>query len=761
MPSPNDLSQANLPPFANQLIQSGYITMPQLQQALIEKRKTHRPLIEILPMVTGRPLPPDLLHRYRQEQLAQLKSTYGVDYFDPETETIDWKTIEHLFKTLISFEICRRYQILPLQKQASNPDVLCLAMVDPANPEVLDDLRRILQNKELQFERRAIALPDYQKLIEVYRAWKAEAISPYRSPQDKDLETLVDATDIFEDVAPAPQVTQQTSPEDLGLIHQANQSSVVTLVNNILVRAIENKASEIHLEPQEYQLTIRFRQDGLLRSGFDSIPREEALAVLSRFKILANLEVGQRQKPQQGKMTKAFSGRKIDFRLHTLPCQHGEKIVLRIFDSRSTLWPLDELIVNEETRKLVQAMLDRPGGLILLASPSGGGCSTTFYSLLASRNQGSLNIVTAEDPIERTLNGVTQVEIDRSRGLEYDSILPSFQSQDVDIIGIDRLRDHQTAASAIESALTGHLVLSSLATNDAVSTIARLSQLTDPRSVADTLIGVIDQRLARRVCPVCRLKHHPSTTELTKFGLSSEQVKQFFKANTLNAEEVVQAREKGRLCRHCNGVGYQGQIGVFEVMTISPRLKTLIASNASTETLQQAARQEGGTSLLAYGLELVGQGHTTLEELDRVMGDNLSMENPSPPFPSSGSLTALERILELERLLGAIGSELQALKQEISFVAPLPVIPPPIIYEEIKESLPWESGGGDWMPEKETIVSSPAIYEELTDPGDWENLKRELDPNKDTIISIDSLENDLLGWGPPTTSGRSVPDPWS
>jgi type IV pilus assembly protein PilB len=763
MSSANEKLQANLPPLAKQLVQSGYITIPQLQKAMIERQKSHLPLLDILPLITGRPLPKEVLHHYRLEQLSKLKAKYGVEYLDPESEPIDWTKIDNLFRTVLPFEICRRYQILPLQKQESEPHVLHLGMVDPANQEVLDDLRRILRDKELQFERRVIDPKDYQKLMEIYRSRREEATSAHRLPQEQDIETIVDITDIFDDAQSIPHLKRELVDEDLSLIQQANQGPIVTLVNNILVQAIESKAAEIHLEPQENQLNVRFRQDGLLRPGWEPISKEATPAIISRLKILANLDVSEKSRPQQGKMTKTFSGRKIDFRLHTLPSQHGEKILLRVFDSRSALWPLDELITSDETRKLVKTMIDRPAGLILLTAPSGGGCSTSFYSLLAHRNQGGVNIATVESSIERTLNGITQVEIADNQGRDYASILSSFQNQDVDIIGIDQLTDATTVSQALEAALTGHLVISSLPLQDAFSAIARLNKLADPALVADTLIGVINQRLVRRVCPVCRLKYQPKAEELAKFGLNAAQASQysFYKANSLTPEEVIQAREKGRLCRHCNGIGYQAQIGVFEVITITPHLKTFIADNKPAEMLKKTATQAGFKSLLAYGLELVSQGHTTLEEIDRVMADELALPSPSPLNTASISPDVLGRIEAIERLIQALNSELQSLKQEIAATSPI-VSPssetPTILYEEFHDFTTPTTPPRDWSSDKETIVSDASIYEELTDPGDWEQLKQELDPNKDTIISSDLDDPFSLDVN---TSFRSVPDPWS
>jgi type IV pilus assembly protein PilB len=754
MSSANEKPQTNLPSFAQKLVQSGYITIGQLQKAIIQKQKSHLSLLAILPLITGRPLPKEALAYYRLEQLSKLKAKYGVEYLDPEIETIDWREIENLFRTVLPFEICRRYKILPLQKQQSAANVLHLAMVDPANQEILDDLRRILRDKELQFERRVIDRADYQKLVEIYRYRQEEAPSGHLLPQEQDLENRVDITDIFEDSQSLSHLNRELADEDLGVVQQANQETIISVVNNILVQAIESKATEIHLEPQENQLTVRFRQDGLLRSAWEPISPEATPAIISRLKILANLDVSEKSRPQQGKMTTTFSGRKIDFRLHTLPRQQGEKILLRVFDSRSPLWPLDELITSQETCKLVGTMIECQAGLILLTAPARGGCSTSFYSLLAHRNRRGVNIATLETSIERGLNGITQVEIADRQGRDYASILPSFQNQDVDIIGIDRLADSSTLAHALEAALTGNLVISSLPLNDAFAAIARLNQLAEPALVADTLIGVINQRLLRRVCPVCRLKHQPKREELAKFGLSPAQAAQysFYKANSLTAEEIIQAREKGRLCRHCHGIGYQSQIGVFEVITITPDLKTYIAENKSADMLKKAATQAGFKSLLAYGLELVGQGYTTLEEIERVMADQLTLPSLSAANNPEIPPDVFGRIEAIEQLLQALNRELQSLKREISLNSPTASpesANPTILGQELPDLtnsvLPSQNRSSD----KEMIVSAAPVYEELTDPGDWEQLKRELDANQYLIVSSEV-----------NTSFPSVLDPW-
>ncbi len=752
-----------LPPFANKLIQSGYITLPQLQQVLIEKRKSNRPLLEILEKVTGRPLPPELVRQHRQDHLFNLKILHGVEILDPETDSVNWEKIEHLFKTLIPFDICRRYQIIPLSYETSPAQILVLAMVNPNNKESLDDLKRILRMRDLQFDRRVISLQDYNQLMEKYRVRKLSTATQTRTLKDQDLETLVDVTDIFEDNH-APSSRRDEPDEDLNLINQSNQSPVVTLVNNILVSAIENRASEIHLEPQETQMLVKFRQDGKICQGFNPISKEIYGAVSSRIKLSAELDITQKVKPQKGKMQKTFSGRRVDFWVHTLPTNHGEKLLIKVVDYKSDVARLEELVILPETKKEIEQMLESKAGLILLTAPTGSGVSTTFYSLLRHRNQDGVNISTIEDPIERTLEGITQVEIAPSKGVTYDSMLCSFLNQDVDIIGIDRLEEPATAQGAMEAAQKGHLVISCLPINDASAALARLHKSgVDSSLIAETLIGSINQRLLRRVCPTCRLKHQPLPEEIKLYKLSPETLKRgtIYKANSLNPEEIEQARERGRLCRQCNGAGYHGQVGVYEVLRITPRLQGLIAHNLEPAMIKRMAIADGFRSLVSYALELVLRGDTTFEEIDRVIGDTIKQEAQVTSSPEPVPGTMMKRIHSLESLLASAVKELQSLKQELGLIEePAPAQPAPKIPEE-PEDISATATMVDFSYDKETIVSPRRnpVYEELTDPGDWDELKEELDMGKETVVS-DNFDDDPSGWEV-NSSFRPLPDPWS
>lgn len=611
-------------PFGNKLIAAGYVDIDQMQQALVETRKSGRPLTEILESMTGRQLPPDLLRQYKKQQLFELKVLYGVESLDPEINEISTVQVGQLIDTLLPIDICRRYRLVPLSKNETQPPSVLVAMVDPDNLDAQDDLNRILRPQGIGLQRMVITQEDYQQLISKYldELEKREAKKQFEDSVDvsKDLENLeVNLED-------APDEGEADLGEALG---DAQGAPVISLVNRILAKALQEGVSDIHVEPQEESLRIRFRKDGVLRQAFDPLPKKIQPAVSARFKIMAELDIAERRLPQDGKIRRMFQGRKVDFRVSTLPSRYGEKVVLRILDNSQTQLGLDKLITDQDTLQIVREMASRPFGLILVTGPTGSGKSTSLYSVLAERNDPGVNISTAEDPIEYSLPGITQVQVLREKGMDFASILRSFLRQDPDVILVGETRDTETAKTAIEAALTGHLVLTTLHTNDAAGAIARLDEMgVEPFMVSGALLGVLAQRLMRKVCSECRLSYMPSSAELARFGLSASSDGEItlYKANTLRPEEITEARSKSTLCQTCNGIGYKGRVGVYEVMRISERVQTLINEAAPTERIKEAAVEEGMTTLLAYSLNLVQQGYTTLEEVERVTFTDSGLE---------------------------------------------------------------------------------------------------------------------------------------
>jgi type IV pilus assembly protein PilB len=403
---------------------------------------------------------------------------------------------------------------------------------------------------------------------------------------------------------------------------QETLSPVLSLVDRILIEALTNSVSDIHVEPQENGLLIRFRQDGVLRS-VETLPKTLIPAVTSRLKIMADLDIAERRLPQDGRIRRGFRGRTMDFRVSTLPSRHGEKVVLRLLDSGATQLGLDTLITDPLARAGVRDIGGKPFGMILVTGPTGSGKSTTLYALLAERNDPAINISTVEDPIEYTLKGITQTQVNRDKGLDFSTALRAFMRQDPDVLLVGETRDLETARTAIEAALTGHLVLTTLHCNDAVSAFARLDEMgVEPFLVSASLLGVVSQRLVRRLCPDCRVAHHPSTEELARFGLvaSNESLITFYRGC------IVPPGSEGT-CPSCQGRGYAGRVGVYEVLTMTETLSSSVAKRASTHELRRLALDSGMKTLLGYGLDLVRQGLTSLDEVERMLLTDSGLES--------------------------------------------------------------------------------------------------------------------------------------
>lgn len=609
-------------PFGNKLVQSGIVNGDQMQQALAESRRNGLPLTDVVESMTGKQLSPDLLRQYKKHHLFELKILYGVESLDPEIDQINNNQMGVLINSFIPIDLCRRYRLIPLQHKEEDSSLI-VAMVDPENLEAQDDLNRILRPKSIELKRIVITQSDYQRLIDQFLDEQV------KKEETKKTQAAVDVSLDLENLDLNLEETDEEVEDDLGAINEAQGAPVISLVNKILAKALQEGVSDIHIEPQEESLRVRYRKDGVLQMPFDPLPKKIIPSVVARFKIMADLDIAEKRLPQDGKIRRMFQGRKVDFRVNTLPSRYGEKVVLRILDNSATQLGLDKLISDEASLQLVRDLASRPFGLILVTGPTGSGKSTTLYSILAERNHPGVNISTAEDPIEYSLDGITQVQVIREKGMNFASILRAFLRQDPDVILVGETRDSETAKTAIEAALTGHLVLTTLHTNDAAGAIARLDEMgVEPFMISGALLGVLAQRLMRRVCSECRVPYHPTKEELARFGLSAsnEEEIMLYKANTLTPEEIAAAKSQGNLCSKCNGVGYKGRVGVYEVMRNSDQLQTLINEGATTDRIKEVAVEEGMITLLAYSLNLVREGHTTLEEVERVTFTDSGLE---------------------------------------------------------------------------------------------------------------------------------------
>lgn len=424
------------------------------------------------------------------------------------------------------------------------------------------------------------------------------------------------------------QLQEVTDPEDLEVSaaeanSNANASPIVSLVDRILIEALTSGASDIHIEPQETALEIRFRIDGVLQKQFEDLPRGLTPAVTSRLKIMADLDIAERRLPQDGRIRRMFRGRKMDFRVSTLPSRNGEKVVMRLLDSGATQLGLDTLITDAKARETLRDLGAKPYGMLLVTGPTGSGKSTTLYALLAERNDPGINISTVEDPIEYTLHGITQTQVNREKGLDFATTLRAFMRQDPDVLLVGETRDRETAKTAIEAALTGHLVMTTLHCNDAASAIARLDEMgVEPFMVSASLLGIISQRLVRRVCSSCRISYRPRPEELSRFGLlaSQESAVTFYRANTTGSGSPG-------CCQVCSGTGYKGRVGVYEILRMSDPIAAAVAKRQSTDAIRRLALENGMRTLLGYGLQLVRDGHTTLAEVERMLLTDSSLES--------------------------------------------------------------------------------------------------------------------------------------
>jgi len=422
---------------------------------------------------------------------------------------------------------------------------------------------------------------------------------------------------------PEEQTGLTNAIEDLeSSLLDSESSPVISLVDRILVQALQVGASDVHVEPQENGLQIRFRQDGVLQSYIEPLPSRLVPAVTSRFKIMADLDIAERRMAQDGRIRRTYRNRLIDLRVNSLPSRYGEKICLRLLDSSSPQLGLDKLISNANALDLIRNLGSKPFGMILVTGPTGSGKSTTLYSLLAERNEPGINISTVEDPIEYTLPGITQCQVNREKGFDFSTALRAFMRQDPDVLLVGETRDLETAKTAIEAALTGHLVLTTLHCNDASSAIARLNEMgVEPFMVSASLIGIVSQRLLRKLCSTCRKSYHPTEKELGRFGLMAhaETGVTFFKAH--------HHHEENQPCPNCQGSGYKGRIGVYEVLRMNEELATAVAKGATTDLVRRMALEAGMKTLLGYSLDLVREGHTTLEEVGRMILTDSGVES--------------------------------------------------------------------------------------------------------------------------------------
>ena len=385
----------------------------------------------------------------------------------------------------------------------------------------------------------------------------------------------------------------------------ASNDPVISGVASILSKCFTLKGSDIHAEPLEDRLRIRYRIDGVLKEAF-AFPKSHVNPIISRIKIMSKLDISEKRLPQDGRIRCLLRGRRSDFRVSTLPGRWGEKVVLRALESDNSVLNLTKLVTENDELNLIKNMSKSPYGIVIVVGPTGSGKSTTLYSMLSDLNEPGVNISTVEDPVEYTLDGIHQVQVIREKGLDFSRALRSLMRQDPDIILVGETRDKETAQAAMEAALTGHMVFTTLHANDTATAITRLAEMEiPPYLIGASIIGVVAQRLVRKVCKSC--------TDLRRIDKRENQL-----AFSLGVEKARFINKKNTSCPLCNGSGYKGRVGIYEVMKVNDLIRDLIMNQSNADQIRERAFEKNGRSLLAYGMDLVKNELTTIEEVERV-----------------------------------------------------------------------------------------------------------------------------------------------
>ncbi|MCE5285378.1 MAG: Flp pilus assembly complex ATPase component TadA [Pelosinus sp.] len=542
------------------LIEAGILTQEKLDKALGIQKKTGERLGKILL---------NLGYVSENDMIEALELQLGI----PHVVLADM-TIDKSAAASIPVAIAERYQAIPIKKDGKR---LTVAMVDPTNFYAIDDIRMV-------------------------SGCEVDPVIATERDVMRSISRTYGVSDLVE------KAVNKLRPEDAQAnaeVQTVEDAPIIAIVNSIFSQAIRERASDIHIEPQDKNLRVRFRIDGVLKE-MSVFTRDLYAAMISRIKIMANMDIAERRVPQDGRIKIKEDGREIDIRVSTLPTIIGEKVVMRILDKKAVILDINRLGFSSSNISIYKNLYIQSFGMILVTGPTGSGKSTTLYSTLGEVNTPEKNIITVEDPVEYRMEGINQVQVNHKAGLDFASALRSILRQDPNIVMLGEIRDGETADIAIRAALTGHLVLSTLHTNDAPGAITRLIDMgVESFLVASAVLGILAQRLVRVICPECKETYvpEPDSIERTFLGVKPD-------------ERIVLYRGKG--CSNCNHSGYRGRMSIHEVMPINTEIRELTNRRASTDEIRAAAVKIGMTSLQADGINKALQGFTTIREVMRV-----------------------------------------------------------------------------------------------------------------------------------------------
>ncbi len=557
--------------FGEILTENGILDAEDLKKALSLQKKSNAKLGQIL-LNKGLVSEEDLLYT--------LSTQYQLEFF----EKLEVKNIETL-KTRVSLKFVQKYRIVPYSLEDT---IIRVAMTNPEQIHPLDELRMLWIGYDI-----IVVLTPESEIIKIINNFYERNTKQ----EDGEEESFGDDFEFLDDI--------QDLSESMDL---ANEAPIIKMVNIILTNAINERASDIHIEPQEKELWVRYRVDGILHRVLTP-PKAIQNGIISRIKIMGNMNIAENRLPQDGRIKIRFGGKDVDIRVSSIPSQFGEMVVMRLLNKTDTKYEMTSLGMDEEEREKYKALLKKPNGLILITGPTGSGKSSTLYASLNVLNEESRNIITIEDPVEYQMNGINQIQTRSDIGLTFAEGLRSMLRQDPDIIMVGEIRDEETARVSIQASLTGHLVFSSLHTNDAPSAVTRLIDMgIENYLVTSTCLSFMAQRLLRVLCPACKKKTNLTLSTLQKLG--------YKKRNKEIAKNFSVYEAQG--CKLCMDIGYQGRIGIYELLVMDNELRECIIENQGLEQLRKLAHKQGMRTLREAALKKVLDGISSIEEAMRV-----------------------------------------------------------------------------------------------------------------------------------------------
>ena len=560
------------------LISAGLITEEQLQEGLRLQKGTGKRLGTVLQengFIT------------ESELIEALQMQLGIEFIDLSKVNIPTELVQ-----LVPKNIAKQYQVVPVRVAR---DELYIAMSDPLNFYAIEEVRKAARRKVVPMVAMSSAV---ERAIQVL--YGNEGAAKAIEEMKREAAISGESTAAVDTAFAGNQVSEDS----------VSQAPAIRLVNAIIERAITERASDIHMEPREGEFSVRMRIDGLLRDIL-TVPRELQAAVTSRVKVMSGLDITERRVPQDGRFNVKMRDKDIDLRISTLPTVYGEKIVARLLDKSGMRLSRENIGLSPEDMEKYERLIKIKNGVILVVGPTGSGKSTTMYTMIGDLNRREVNLVTLEDPVEYNIDGVNQVQINEKVGMTFASGLRSILRQDPDIIAVGEIRDGETAEIAMRSAITGHVVLSTIHTSDALGTVERLIDMgVEPYLVASALKGVFSQRLVRRICPNCRQPYNPTEEQQSELGLPYDPERVFY---------------RGKGCPECFDTGYRGRTAVFEIFPLSIKVRRLIAKGAGREALESLLKDPaiGFVSLRENALRLVEEGKTTGDEVLRVIYEDI------------------------------------------------------------------------------------------------------------------------------------------